>query len=97
MGWDKGKYYTRSRRVHGRVVREYIGAGEAGEAAEALDELEREERQCHRERLKAEQAEIATFDDSICTICQLADTVAKAAMVAAGFRPHRGEWRRKRV
>lgn len=97
MGWDKGKYYTRSRRVNGRVVREYIGGGEAGEAAEALDELEREERQYERERLKAQQAETAAFDDSIANICQLADTVTKAAMVAAGFHQYRGEWRRKRV
>jgi hypothetical protein len=25
MGWDRGRYYTRSKKVNGRVVREYIG------------------------------------------------------------------------
>jgi hypothetical protein len=27
MGWDRGRYYTRSRKVNGRVVREYVGTG----------------------------------------------------------------------
>lgn len=28
MGWDKdGRYYTRSKRVNGRVAREYVGGG----------------------------------------------------------------------
>jgi hypothetical protein len=31
MGWDKGRYFTRSRKVNGRVVREYVGTGEVAE------------------------------------------------------------------
>jgi len=31
MGWDQGRYYTRSRKVNGRVVREYIGTGRVAE------------------------------------------------------------------
>ena len=27
MGWDRGRYYTRSKKVNGRVVREYVGSG----------------------------------------------------------------------
>ena len=33
MGWDKGRYYTRSKKVKGRVVREYVVSGRAAAGA----------------------------------------------------------------
>jgi hypothetical protein len=45
MGWEKrergGLYYTRSRRVDGRVVREYFGTGPLAEIVALEDDLER--------------------------------------------------------
>ena len=97
MGWEKGRYYTRSRKVNGRVVREYVGGGEIGAVAAQLDEIERERREHERRRWRMEKEEIETFDRSITKVCQMADIIAKAAMVAAGYHLHRGEWRRRRV
>ena len=98
MGWDKdGRYYTRSRKVNGRVVREYIGGGEVGARVAQMDALERERREFERECWRQEKEEMAAFDDSVEKVCQMADIIANAAMVAAGFHCHRGEWRRRRV
>jgi len=97
MGWEKGKYYTRSRKVNGRLVREYVGGGEVGAFAAQLDAMERERRAWARESLRIEKEETEAFDNSVAKICQMADLIAKAAIVAAGFHCYHGEWRRRRV
>ena len=53
MSWEvRGgkKYYTRSRRVDGRVVREYVGGGIAGEYDAELDAEARARRQHELDR-----------------------------------------------
>ena len=97
MGWEKGRYYTRSRKVDGRVVREYIGGGEVGSLVAQMDAIERERRNLERERWRLEQEEMEAFDNSVAKVCRMAEVIAKAVMVAAGFHCHRSEWRRRRV
>ncbi|MFO7904344.1 MAG: hypothetical protein R6U98_16900 [Pirellulaceae bacterium] len=97
MGWEKGRYYTRSRKVNGRVVREYVGGGEVGAMAAHVDAINRERRYQERESWRLEQEEMDTIDASVDNVCQMADLIAQATMVAAGFHCHRGEWRRRRV
>jgi hypothetical protein len=54
MSWETrgvyGPYYTRSRRVDGRVVREYVGRGPLAEIIAQADEAEREAHRLQRRR-----------------------------------------------
>ncbi len=101
MGWETrrggGRYYTRSRRRSGRVVREYVGAGLIGELAAAADA---EARQAERQRRAVEAAErdqVATVAALTADLCRLVDAQAAAALMLAGYHQHhRGEWRQRR-
>jgi hypothetical protein len=98
MGWERGIYYTRSRRENGRVVREYVGSGRIGELAAELDAIERDRREWEAledRRVRAEQDElVATLTD----LNDRCDLLTRAALIAAGYRQHkRGEWRKQRV
>jgi hypothetical protein len=97
MGWDKGRYYTRSKKVGGRVVREYVGAGRVAELAAQLDELEREQRRLDALALRREKDDLAALEADLKALAETTDQFARAALLAAGFRQHkRGEWRKKR-
>jgi len=98
MGWDKGRYYTRSKKVNGRVVREYIGAGRLAELAAQLDAIKRKQREDEGAACRAKRAELNALDGPVNDLCEVAELVARAALVAAGYRQHkRGEWRKRRV
>lgn len=98
MAWEGrargGRYYTRSRRVGGRVVREYIGAGPAGELAAALDQLDQAERKADRQAWQAERAAVLAPAADVATFGRLVDDALVLALTGAGLRLHRGEWRR---
>ena len=98
MGWDKGRYYTKSRKVNGRVVREYIGTGEVAELAAQSDATNRADREAARKARRAEKSELDALDATLKELNDLADQLASAALVAADFHQHkRGEWRKRRV
>lgn len=100
MAWEqrnsRGRYYTRSRRVNGRVVREYIGTGEVGEIVAAQDELERARRRQEREERAAEQEELTEALVPLDAFTEMTRAEVKEALTKAGFHYHRGEWRRRR-
>ncbi len=100
MGWEareRGtRYYTRSKWVDGRVVREYIGGGPLGEVAAQLDEYERRQREEEdlywkeeRERLERNAAFLPQLEEA-------ADILVRAHLLGSGCHYYRGEWRRAR-
>jgi hypothetical protein len=98
MGWETrrghGRYYTRSRRVNGRVVREYVGGGLLGLLAAEADARRRAGRAAQAEAERAERARWLEVEIPLFELHGAVDQLAKAALLAANFRRHdRGEWR----
>ena len=97
MGWDRGRYYTRSTKRNGRVIREYIGTGRVAELIAQMDAIEREKRKLEALALHREKAKLAALDADIEAVAKNAELVARAALLAAGFHQHkRGNWRKRR-
>ena len=101
MGWEtrrgRGRYYTRSHKVNGRVVREYVGTGLVAELAAQRDAEERAQRLAERERLQHEAARWAAAVAPLKQLSQLLDAMTAATLIAAGYHQHhRGAWRKRR-
>ena len=101
MGWEArargGRYYTRSRRVGDRVVREYVGTGRVAALAAMLDAAERRERAEAREALRQAEARDGPAFAALAELGRVLDGLAAAFLIGAGYRRHhRGEWRRRR-
>jgi hypothetical protein len=100
MSWEQGprgrQYYTRTRRLGGRCVREYLGSGLLAQAASASDTLRRAQRQAQAAAHRRERDRLRAADGLVLQLCEAASLVASAALVASGFHRHGGEWRAKR-
>jgi hypothetical protein len=100
MAWERqcGQlYYTRSRRVAGKVTREYYGRGPDARLAAALDRKRREQKRLECEALQAHQAR---YDEACAPLNELiavTELLVTAILLAEGYHRHdRGAWRRKR-
>lgn len=96
-----GVYYTRSKRVNGKVIREYVGSGQFAllafemEQADAL--LEKLRRLKEQELWRQEQEAEDALAQMVGAACQGAEVAFRAFMEAAGYHQHqRGAWRKKR-
>ena len=102
VGWESregssNKYYTRSRRVGGRVLREYIGCGPAAGAIAALDAEDRRLREEQLEKHREEVAAAEAIDQQLKELAELSSLLIEAELLKAGYHKHKGEWRKQRV
>src|SRR5215203_2249945 len=102
MGWEKrergGPYYTRSKKINGRVVREYVGGGLLGRTAADVDARERQRREEEVEARQTERERLEALDGPVAKLCEITEALSRAALLAGGYHRHnRGEWRKKRM
>ena len=95
MPWERRgrkRYYYRKVRLGDRVVSEYVGAGADASLAASVDTLQRNRRRAAAGQWAAHHA----LDARLAALCDLADALVWGALLAAGFRTHKGQWRKKR-
>jgi hypothetical protein len=99
MAWERrgsNLYYYQSQRVNGRVRKKYVGAGELAQTIAHADETIRQSRAAQSERARVELEEARTIASAGEELCEAADILAVAQLVAAGYHRHKGQWRRRR-
>jgi hypothetical protein len=98
VGWENrergGPYYTRSRRVGGRVVREYVGAGLLGWLSAEADRIERDRAEAEKARRRRELERLEALAAPLCELSEAAEVLVRAELLAGGYHKHNGEWRR---
>jgi hypothetical protein len=101
VAWQKrdGKlYFYRSVRIGGRVRCRYFGNGPVAELAAVEDQIHQLELLEARERRRAALARQRAADAALDRLCRMTSLLARAGLLAAGYRQHaRGAWRRRRV
>lgn len=100
MAWEtrkgRGSYYTRSRRVGGRVVREYVGSDSFAEAMAEIDALDRERQNEEQAAMRAEQEAQRMIDLKIDEEGDFVRVLTQAVLLANGYHSHKGQWRKRR-
>jgi len=100
MAWEyrhgkAKKYYYKSRKVNGKVVKDYYGCGLTAELFAALDA----ERKLIRDQARLECERQDELDRQITEFCQAVDGIAIGLLVSRGYYRHKGnhsDWRKRR-
>lgn len=99
MGWElrNGRhYYYRKIRRGRQVVSEYVGKGELIELLLEMDELDRMEKLQSRVAWKNQKDEVRKLNKDMSQLAKIINGIARASLLASGYHPHKGQWRRKR-
>lgn len=98
MSWEtrgNGRYYYRRRKVGGRVVAEYIGAGPVADLLAEADELDRQRRQLDAEEWRAVIEDERRTAAALAEVDDVVRSAVAAALIASGYHQHRRQWRRR--
>lgn len=98
MAWKNingSRYYYRNRREGRRVISEYVGSGFLADLESMLDQAENERIKVQRLADRAELDQAKEEDKLINNLLDQAEAMASAALLAAGYYQHKGQWRRR--
>lgn len=99
MGWEtrRGRrYYYRARKVGGRVIKLYVGAGPQAELAALRDGLAQEDRRITSAARREARVALAAVDNPLEAFAGSVETLTRSSLLLAGYHQHhRGEWRRR--
>ena len=98
MAWKNvngNRYYYRNRREGRRVVSEYVGSGFLAEFEARLDLEENERIKAQRVADLEEMHQAKEADKKVNDFLDQAEFLASAALLAAGYYKHKGQWRRR--
>ena len=96
MAWEKRggrSYYYRSVRDGERVRKVYLGRGIFGELAARRDEEQRDRQATERDYERGELERLEALAAPVLEVSEAADVLARAVLVAGGYRRRKGEWR----
>ena len=105
MAWETragaGRYYTRSKRVGDRVVREYLGSDDVAELIALRDEERRELREAEKIAAKIafldKTAPIEKIEKDLENLHKVLTSELGRHYEEKGFHFHRGSWRKRRT
>jgi hypothetical protein len=91
------RYYTRSRRIKGKLTRSYIGKGLEAEIAAAIDAANRAQRKVKSDAHRALFAHIEMLDSLTREMEESVRVLVEAVLLVAGYHRHdRGKWQKRR-
>lgn len=102
MSWEhrggRGRFYTRSHRENGKVVRVYVGSGPVAEIVAIRDEADRAARAARYAAFAEERQSVATARAATVAMDRAVTFKLDEGMLAAGYTLHaRSTWRKTRM
>ena len=97
MSWEtrgNNRYYYRRRKIGGRVVAEYIGAGGVAELLAKSDELARQRRQLEAAEWRSIVEADRRQERTLAEIDTLVRATVAGVLIANGYHTHRRQWRK---
>jgi len=100
MAWEKrgnSQYYYSGERVNGRVVKTYHGNGEVARVCAEDAVLAKILEKKYQLRAQRDKDSLDELDRGVAEQAEIAELMARLALVEQGFHLHqRGEWRKRR-